>query len=232
MIQLRKSDDRGRTKLDWLDGRHTFSFGEYYDPAMMGFSKLRVINEDWIAPGGGFGTHPHRDMEIITWILEGALRHRDSMGNGPVIRAGDMQRMTAGTGITHSEINDSATQPVHMLQIWILPSQTGLTPGYEQQTFPAERRRGADRLVVSPDGRDNSLMIHQNARIHIAQVEPGTPLTHEVPPGRRTWIQAARGPVEINGLRLESGDGAGAIDERRLVISSPGESDVLLFDLP
>jgi quercetin 2,3-dioxygenase len=232
MTKVRRSDERGMTRLDWLDSRHTFSFAEYYDPAAMGFSCLRVINEDRIAPGQGFGTHPHRDMEIITWILEGALRHRDSMGSSSVIRAGDIQRMTAGTGVTHSEFNDSTEHPVHLLQIWIEPSRRALAPGYEQRNFPVERRRGRLCLVASPDGRDDSLTIHQDVLIYIGTLEAGTPLVRDLAPGRKAWVQVARGVAEVNGVQMSAGDGARIADERQVVLSSPKEAEVLLFDIP
>jgi len=231
MITIRKSDERGQGGSAWLDSRHTFSFDTYYDPRHMGFRSLRVINEDWIRPGTGFGKHPHRDMEIITYVLEGALSHEDSMGNGSVIRAGDLQRMTAGTGIMHSEFNHSESETVHLLQIWILPERPGLTPGYEQKTFPPAERRNRWQLVASRDGRDGSLRIHQDAMLQLATLETGAKLTYGLDNGRHAWLQIARGMVTLNGRTLDQGDGAPVSDERKLELTALNDAEVLLFDL-
>ncbi len=232
MLSIRKSSERGVTRLDWLDSRHTFSFGEYYDPHTMGFSVLRVINEDVVAPRAGFPTHPHRDMEIVTWVLSGALEHRDSLGNGSVIRPGDGQRMTAGTGVTHSEFNHSSNEPVHLLQIWLLPTRSGLVPGYEQLNFAEAQRRGRLRLIASPDGADGSITIHQDARIYTALLEGSDAAEHRLEPGRRAWLQVGRGAVTVNGTPMRQGDGAAIEGESRLTIAAEQESEVLLFDLP
>ncbi|MEW6774947.1 MAG: pirin family protein [Bdellovibrionota bacterium] len=232
MIQVRKSDERGRTQISWLDGRHTFSFGGYYDPEWMGFSSLRVINEDRVAPGGGFPTHPHRDMEIVTYVLEGALEHKDSLGNGSIIRPGEVQRMSAGTGITHSEFNHSRSEPVHLLQIWFLPARAGIKPGYEQKTFSEEERKGRWRLVASPDGKDGSVTIHQDARLYAALLDgAGEEISFTPATGRRLWVQAARGAFELNGKTLVAGDGAAAVDEKEIRLQAKEPGEALLFDL-
>jgi redox-sensitive bicupin YhaK (pirin superfamily) len=228
MLTLRKARDRGHANHGWLVSRHTFSFADYMDPAHMGFSVLRVINEDRVAPGQGFPTHGHRDMEIISYVLEGALSHKDSMGNGSVIRPGDVQRMSAGTGVTHSEYNGSEKEGVHFLQIWILPEKRGIAPGYEQKHFSEDDRRGAWRLVASPDAAGGSLKIHQDARIYSALVD-GT-LDHAIAPGRRAWLQVARGKVQVGELELREGDGLAVENEASLKVSGSGEA--LLFDLP
>ena len=232
MISIRKKTERGATRLDWLDSRHTFSFGDYWDPAAQGFSVLRVINEDRVAPGAGFPTHPHRDMEIVTWVLSGALEHRDSLGNGSIIRPGDAQRMTAGTGVTHSEFNHSRSEPVHFLQIWLLPARAGLAPGYEQLNFAEAERRGRLRLIVSPNGADHSITIHQDARIHAALIEQDGAVERRLESGRRAWLQVARGAVSVNGVGMSEGDGAAIENESGLKIAASQESEVLLFDLP
>jgi redox-sensitive bicupin YhaK (pirin superfamily) len=232
MLSIRKSSERGGTRLAWLDSRHTFSFGEYYDPAAMGFSVLRVINDDVVAPRAGFPTHAHRDMEIITWVLSGALEHRDSLGNGSIIRPGDAQRMTAGTGVTHSEFNHSPKEPVHFLQIWLLPVQRGLAPGYEQLNFAEAKRRGRMRLIASPDGADGSITIHQDARIHAAVLEEHKAVVHLFEAGRKAWLQVARGAVTVNGTSMNQGDGAAIESESRVTVAATKESEVLLFDLP
>ena len=231
MIKIRKSTERGHLNFGWLDTYHTFSFGEYYDPRNMGFRTLRVINEDFVSPGRGFPTHGHSDMEIITYILAGALEHRDSMGNGSVIRPGDVQRMSAGTGVRHSEKNPSAEESVHLLQIWILPAEQGIRPGYEQKSFAEDERRGRLRLVASPDGGEGSVTIHQDARLYATLLAAGQSVEHELGPGRHAWAQVASGAVEINGQSLAQGDGAAASEEERLVIKASESAEVLLFDL-
>jgi redox-sensitive bicupin YhaK (pirin superfamily) len=231
MIALRRADERGRTRLDWLDSRHTFSFGEYHDPAHMGFRTLRVVNDDRVAPGRGFGTHPHRDMEILTWVLDGALEHRDSLGNGSVIRPGDAQRMSAGTGITHSEFNPSPAEPVHFLQIWILPARTGIAPGYEQRAFPADGRRGALRLVASSDGRDGAVTIHQDVDVYATLLASGETVTHPLARGRHAWLQVARGTARVGDTALHEGDGVATDDERTITVTATAPAELLLFDL-
>ncbi|WP_127077195.1 pirin family protein [Rhodomicrobium lacus] len=230
MVVIR-SEDRGRTQIDWLDSRHTFSFGEYYDPKRMGFGPLRVINEDRVAPGGGFPTHAHRDMEIISYVIEGELQHKDSMGNGSVIRPGDVQHMSAGTGVRHSEFNASDTEPVHFLQIWVLPERDGATPGYNQKTFSVPGKSGRLRLVVSGDGRDGSIAINRDVDIYATILEPGEPVEHRVADGRARWVQVVRGSVTANGERLDAGDGAGTISEEDICIEAVEKAEVLLFDM-
>lgn len=231
MISVRHSKDRGHFNFGWLDTRHTFSFGEYHDSEQMQFRSLRVINEDWVQPGQGFGTHPHRDMEILTWVLEGALEHKDSLGSGDVIRPGELQRMSAGTGILHSEFNASATEPVHLLQIWILPEAKGLAPRYGQTEFPAEGRHNNSQLVASRSGREGSLDIHQDVELRVADLDPGTTLDYPLAAGRSAWIQVARGSLTVNGVALRAGDGAAIADETTLSISAAEPSQALLFDL-
>ena len=230
MITIRKAKDRGHLDHGWLDTYHTFSFDQYYDPRWMGFQSLRVINEDRVAPRHGFPTHSHRDMEIITYILEGALEHQDSMGNGSVIRPGDVQRMTAGTGVSHSEANPS-DEPVHLLQIWILPNARGLKPGYEQKVFSDDEKRGRLRLVASADGREGSVTINQDANVYATVLEPGQQVTHPIAPNRHAWIQVAKGIVILNGTQLYQGDGAAASNEPSLTINPLVLSELLLFDL-
>ena len=229
MIQVRKADERGHFDHGWLDTYHTFSFADYYEPKFMGFRTLRVINEDRVAPGRGFGTHGHRDMEIITYVLEGLLGHRDSMGTGSVIRPGEVQRMSAGSGVTHSEMNASSSDPVHLLQIWIEPDRRGLEPEYEQKAFPAEERNGRLRLVASPDGREGSLKIHQDVDLYAANVREGDALRFEFRPKRHGWLQVARGDLTVNGTPLRAGDGAAISDEKSIEVRGNGE--MLLFDL-
>jgi len=229
MITVRKAEDRGHFNHGWLDTYHTFSFADYYDPNFMGFRDLRVINEDRVQPGRGFGTHGHRDMEIITYILEGELAHRDSMGTGSVIRPGEVQRMSAGTGVMHSEMNPSPEKPVHLLQIWILPEREGIKPGYEQKTFPETERQGRLRLVASPDAREGSLEIHQDVDLFASTLRDGKAVTHEFRPNRYGWLQVARGSVDVNGKKLNAGDGAAIEGERSIALRGNGE--VLLFDL-
>src|ERR671924_2139197 len=207
MIILRRSSERGITKSGWLDSRHTFSFGDYYNPQHMGFSHLRVINEDRVVPGAGFGTHSHRDMEIITYVLEGALAHRDSTGTSSVIRPGEVQRMSAGTGISHSEYNRSRTEPVHFLQIWILPDRQGLQPSYEQRSFASEELRGQWRLIAARDGREGAVTLHQDVDVLVARLEPGEQVAHHLRPGRHAWVQVASGGAMLNGVSLKEGDG-------------------------
>ena len=228
MIALRPAEERGHTRLSWLDSRHSFSFDRYYDPRHMGFRVLRVINEDRVDPGQGFGTHPHRDMEILTFVLEGALEHKDSLGNGSVIRPGDVQRMTAGTGISHSEFNPSRTEPVHFLQVWILPERPGLEPSYEQRSFPA----AGLRLVGSRDGREGSVRIHQDVLVYVARLSPGEEVVHALAPGRHAWIQMARGAAQVNGMRLAAGDGAALSEERWVTLRGVDGAEALVFDLP
>ena len=228
MIALRPAEERGHTRLSWLDSRHSFSFDRYYDPRHMGFRVLRVINEDRVDPGQGFGTHPHRDMEILTFVLEGALEHKDSLGSGSVIRPGDVQRMTAGTGISHSEFNPSRTEPVHFLQVWILPERPGLEPSYEQRSFPA----AGLRLVGSRDGREGSVRIHQDVLVHLARLSPGEDVVHALVPGRHAWIQMARGAAQVNGARLAAGDGAALSEERSVTLRGVDGAEALVFDLP
>jgi redox-sensitive bicupin YhaK (pirin superfamily) len=231
MIRVRKSSERGHFDHGWLDTYHTFSFSRYYDPRQMGFRSLRVINEDWVSPGQGFGLHPHENMEIVTYVLEGSLAHRDSLGTGSVIRPGELQRMTAGTGIRHSEANPSPTERVHLYQIWLLPEREGLEPSYEQKAFPAEERRGRLRLVASPDGADGSLTIRQDARILLGTLEDGEQLSHELRQDRHAWLQVLRGAVDLSGLSLGAGDGAAVSEEPGLSIRAGGPTEVMLFDL-
>ncbi len=232
MIHIRKAAERGRTQLDWLDSRHTFSFGDYYDPRHMGFRALRVINEDRVAPGKGFPTHSHRDMEIVTYVLDGALEHKDSLGNGSVIRPGDVQRMSAGRGITHSEFNPSRVAPVHFLQIWILPAERGIAPGYEQKGIDLDAARG--KLVLIASGRDaaGAVKLHQDAAIAVAKLDRGVMLAYQPPAGRHAWLQVARGGVTVGADALTAGDGAAISDEPELKMSADSAAEVLLFDLP
>lgn len=231
-IDVRRSADRGRTRLGWLDSRHTFSFGGYHDGRFMGFGPLRVINEDRVQPGQGFGTHAHRDMEILSYVLEGALAHRDSLGTGSVIRPGDVQRMSAGTGVSHSEFNDSRSEVVHFLQIWIVPDTDGLAPSYEQKSFAAEACRDAWRLVASPDGADGSLVVHQDVRMYASLLGRNQILEQPIEPGRRAWLQVARGTVTLGTITLEVGDGAALSDASSLALRGEQDAELLLFDLP
>lgn len=232
MLTIRYAQERGHAAWGWLDSWHTFSFGDYHDPAYMGFRALRVINDDRIAPGGGFPNHPHRDMEIITYVVEGALAHQDSLGNGSVIRPGEVQRMSAGTGIVHSEFNHSGTEPVRLLQIWILPEQKGIEPGYEQKQFPASDRQGQLRVVASPDGHDGSVVIHQDAKVYAALLGPGDRAIHALAPGRYAWVQMVRGSARIQGNLLTEGDGAAMSEEQAVLIEGVEAAELLLFDLP
>jgi hypothetical protein len=231
MISVRRSDDRGHFDHGWLDTRHTFSFAEYLDPRFMGFRDLRVINEDRVRAGEGFGTHGHRDMEIISYVLEGELAHRDSLGHGETLRPGEVQRMTAGTGIRHSEFNGSPASPLHFLQIWILPERSGLPPGYEQKAFPEAERRGRLRLVAAPGGPDGALSINQDVRVFAGLLAAGERDRIELAPGRGAWVQVARGSASVNGVELRAGDGAAIEDEAALEISGVSDAEVLAFDL-
>jgi redox-sensitive bicupin YhaK (pirin superfamily) len=231
MIRIRKAEDRGHFDFGWLNTYHTFSFDQYYDPEHMSFRTLRVINEDRVKPGVGFPTHSHRDMEIVTYILEGALRHQDSMGNGSVIRPGDVQRMTAGTGVSHSEFNPSKEEPVHLLQIWIMPKQRNLPPGYEQKAFSEEERRGKLCLIASQDGGKGSVAINQDASIYASILAPGETLEHKLGANRHAWVQVARGAVSVNGEGLEQGDGAALSEETVVRIDGQEPGEILLFDL-
>jgi redox-sensitive bicupin YhaK (pirin superfamily) len=231
MVTVRRSDERGRSQHGWLDSRHTFSFADYQDPQHMGFRQLRVINEDRVQPGRGFPTHAHRDMEIVSYVLQGALQHQDSLGNGSIIRPGDVQRMSAGTGVTHSEYNPSSTEPVHFLQIWILPERQGLPPGYEQRTFPAAERDGRLRLVASRTGREGSVTVHQDVDLFAAVLAAGAPLVHRLAAGRHAWVQVARGAIAVNGTALGQGDGAALGAEAAVELHATRPAEVLLFDL-
>jgi hypothetical protein len=233
MITVRLAKERGTANFGWLDSRHTFSFGEYHDPAQMGIGPLRVINEDRVSPGQGFGTHGHKDMEIISYVLEGALEHKDSIGTGSVIRPGDVQVMSAGTGIRHSEFNHSKTEPVHFLQIWVRPNRQGIAPRYEQKTFPDAEKRGRLRLVGSSDGRDGSVVIHQDVELFAALLNAGEDLTHALATGRKGWIQVIRGAVALSGRDLVAGDGAAVANEPDLSITAKVDhTELLVFDLP
>jgi hypothetical protein len=233
MISIRPADARGAANFGWLDSRHTFSFGDYHDADHMGFGPLRVINEDRVQPGKGFEPHGHRDMEIVSYVLEGALEHKDSIGTGSVIRPGDVQRMSAGTGIRHSEFNHSRTEPVHFLQIWLLPERVGIAPGYEQKSFTQAQRRGALRLIVSRDGRDDSVRIHQDVDVYASIPGAGNTVTYALAPKRRAWLQVARGAVELGSQALRAGDGAAITDQATIVIKAMADdAEVLLFDLP
>lgn len=230
MLIVRPSEARGHANHGWLDSHHTFSFSDYYDPSHMGFRALRVINEDRVAPRSGFATHPHRDMEIITYVLSGQIEHRDSMGSVGVLRAGELQRMTAGTGVLHSEKNNTG-EALHFLQIWVLPEHEGLTPGYEQKAFPEEERRGRFRLVVSPEGRDGALKVHQDMRLYSTLLGEGEEAGYELALGRHAWLQVARGAGTLNGVALKAGDGVAVSEESRLVLSATEPLEALLFDL-
>jgi len=231
MISVRDRNTRGRTRTGWLDSRHTFSFGDYQEPSQMGFRALRVVNEDRVAAGAGFDRHGHRDMEIVSYVLSGALEHQDSLGTGSVIRPGDVQRMSAGTGILHSEYNPSRSEPVHFLQIWILPERQGLEPGYEQKRFPPEERRGRFRLVGDRQGTDGALTIHQDVRLYAADLQAGQVLAQKLPSGRHAWLQVARGAVELEGRELREGDGAAISDERSVALATGSGAELLWFEL-
>ncbi|MGK7875277.1 MAG: pirin family protein [Xenococcaceae cyanobacterium] len=231
MIAIRKAKDRGAANLGWLNTHHTFSFANYYDPEYLGFRSLRVINEDRVSPGAGFGTHGHRNMEIITYVLEGALEHKDSIGNGSVIQPGEVQRMSAGTGILHSEFNHSKTDPVHFLQIWVLPERKGLPPSYEQHNFEVAKTSGKLRLIAAPDGRDGAVSVHQNMDLYAGVLESGDRLSHSLQPQHHVWVQVARGAITLNGLPLNTSDGAAITDETDIVIEARKDAEILLFDL-
>lgn len=231
MIAIRRSEERGGGSHGWLDTRHTFSFDQYYDPKFMGFRSLRVINEDVVAPANGFPTHPHRDMEIITYVLNGKLEHKDSLGTGSIILPGDGQRMSAGRGIRHSEFNPSKTEPVHLLQIWIMPDRSGLDPSYEQKSFPNQEKEGKLRVIASPDAKDGSVKINQDASLYVSLLSPGQEVTHEFSNGRYGWLQVAKGQVQLDGAMLNQGDGAAISQEKDLTIRGTQDSEILLFDL-
>jgi redox-sensitive bicupin YhaK (pirin superfamily) len=231
MIAIRKSSDRGHLNHGWLDTYHTFSFGEYYDPAQMSFRTLRVMNEDRVAPGQGFGMHGHRDMEIVTYVLSGALEHKDSLGHGEVLRPGELQRMSAGRGIRHSEFNPSSDEAVHLYQIWLMPREMGLEPSYEQKAFPAAERQNRLRLVASPTGEEGSLTIQQDARLYLTTLDAGVELPFQLAPNRHGWLQILSGAVSLNGQPLAAGDGAAISGEEELSLLAAGPSEVLLFDL-
>jgi redox-sensitive bicupin YhaK (pirin superfamily) len=232
MIRVRKSAERGHFDHGWLKTHHTFSFARYHDPRHVRFRALRVMNEDWIDPGREFGEHPHENMEILTYVLSGALAHRDSLGTGSVIRPGELQRMSAGTGIRHGEANPSATEPVHLYQIWLFPDRDGHEPSYEQSAFPESERLNRLRLVASPDGEEGSLTIHQDARLYLGALEPGKSVRHVIAEGRHAWVQVARGAVLLNGVALVEGDGAAVSDDAELsIVASDAPAEVLLFDL-
>ncbi|MBD1804944.1 pirin family protein [Microcoleus sp. FACHB-SPT15] len=231
MLTIRKAEDRGHANHGWLDSYHTFSFANYYDPKHMEFRALRVINEDRVIGGAGFGTHGHRDMEIITYVLEGSLEHKDSLGTGSVIQPGDVQRMSAGTGIRHSEFNHSETESVHFLQIWLLPKTEGIRPSYEQRNFELANSPGKLRLVAAPDAREGALTVHQDVDLYAAVLEPGDRISHTLQPQRHAWIQVARGAVTLNGLPLDKGDGVAISDETNLVIEATTDAEILLFDM-
>lgn len=232
MITVRPATARGTANFGWLDSRHTFSFGHYHDPAHMGFGALRVINEDRVVPAAGFGTHGHQNMEIISYVLDGALEHKDSLGTGSIIRPGEVQKMSAGSGITHSEFNASKTDPVHFLQIWIQPDRSNIAPSYDQKAFPDAERRGRLRLVVSPDGAEGSIRLVQDARMYATLLAAGESVAHDLAPKRRAWVQVARGALTVNGIRLAAGDGAAIEGESRLELAAAEDAEVLLFDLP
>ncbi len=231
MLQVRRASERGHADHGWLNTYHTFSFADYYDPQQMGFRSLRVINEDRVAPGQGFGTHGHRDMEIISYVLDGALQHRDSLGHGAVLRPGEFQRITAGTGVRHSEFNPSAGEGVHFYQIWLTPSRPGLPPGYEQRDFPEAEKRGRWRLVAAPDGADGALTINQDARISLTTLSDGEALPYPLAPGRHAWLQVLRGTVELAGHALQAGDGVAVSDEAEVSVRATGPAELMLFDL-
>jgi redox-sensitive bicupin YhaK (pirin superfamily) len=232
MITRRVAQERGHAQHGWLESSHTFSFADYYDPRYMGFRVLRVINEDRVQPGKGFPTHSHRDMEIVSYVLAGALEHKDSLGTGAVIRPGDVQRMSAGTGVTHSEFNASPRDPVHFLQIWLLPERTGLPPSYEQRTFSDDEKQGTLRLVASRDGREGSVTIHQDVALYASLLPAGERVQHAPAPGRHAWVHIARGALTLNGLALATGDGAAVTGETLLTLTATDQANVLLFDLP
>jgi redox-sensitive bicupin YhaK (pirin superfamily) len=231
MLLIRRADERGRANLGWLDSRHTFSFADYHDPRYMGYGPLRVINEDRVQPGQGFGTHSHRDMEIISYVLEGELAHRDSIGNGSVIRRGDVQRMSAGTGVQHSEFNHSPSLPVHFFQIWLFPDRRGLAPGYEEKHFDDAEKRGRLKLVASRDGREGSVVVHQDADLYASLLATGDEVAHATQRTRKGWVQLASGAITVNGEQLAPGDGAAIAYEDDIAIRATADSELLLFDM-
>jgi quercetin 2,3-dioxygenase len=231
MHTIRLSKDRGHADFGWLNSQHTFSFGDYHDPRFMGFGPLRVINEDRVAPGAGFAKHSHRDMEILSWVLEGALEHKDSLGTGARIHPGELQRMTAGTGVTHSEFNGSPSEPVHFLQIWLLPEARGLEPGYEQRAFAPIELKDRWRLIAARDGREGAVKVHQDADLYAARVSAGTELVHRPAAGRHLWLQVACGAVEVDGAQLSAGDGMSWVDPGQVVVRAREPGEVLLFDM-
>jgi len=232
MNRIRRSAERGHFDHGWLDTFHTFSFAGYHDPAHMGFRALRVINDDRVAPGEGFGMHPHRDMEILTWVLDGALAHEDSMGHRQVLRPGEIQRMSAGTGVMHSEFNDSTEEPVHLLQIWLLPERKGIEPSYEQKPFPLDGRTNRLRLLAAPDARDGAVRIHTDAELHVATLDDGARVEHALPPDRHAWLHVARGRVEAFGHELDAGDALAISEESAVSVRAlQADSEILLFDL-
>lgn len=231
MITLRRSDERGHNRIDWLESRHSFSFGDYYDPAHESFGPLRVINEDWIKGGAGFPPHPHRDMEIVTYVLDGAIAHKDSTGGSGVIRPGEIQRMSAGTGITHAEFNASPTQGCHLLQIWIVPSRRGIEPGYEQKTVDADAVKNHFGRIAAPEPRENEVRLVQDAEIWVAKLDADVEAIHTLAPGRKAWLQVARGEITLGEDTLKAGDAAATTDQTQIAIRSKAPSEVLLFDL-
>ena len=231
MLTRRNANERGHADHGWLDSHHTFSFADYYDPAHMGFRALRVINDDTVAPGRGFGSHPHRDMEIVSYVLDGALAHVDSMGTGSTIEPGDVQRMSAGTGVVHSELNASKTEPVHFLQIWLIPAERGIKPGYEQKHFTRADKQGRLRLVASPTGKDGSVTVHTDAELYAGVLDRGQRAEHVLAPNRHAWVHVARGRVRVNGHALATGDGAAISDERAVTVEGIDGGEILLFDL-
>ncbi len=231
MIQIRRAEERGHADHGWLKTYHTFSFSSFQDPQHMRFRSLRVMNEDWVAPGQGFGTHPHNDMEIVTYVLAGALEHKDSMGNGEVLTPGEFQRMSAGTGITHSEFNPSQSEPVHLYQIWMLPECKGIEPSYEQKRFPDEEMRNRLRLVAARESVDGSLLIHQDARIFLSKIDAGQQVVYEPATGRHAWLQVLRGSVSLNSDDLQTSDGAAVTEENLLTIQATSDAEIMLFDL-
>ena len=232
MFDIIRSDSRGAADHGWLRSKHTFSFADYHNPEMMGFAKLRVVNEDWIEPGMGFGTHPHRDMEIVTYMIDGALEHKDSMGNGSTIRPGELQRMTAGTGVLHSEFNHSQEEQAHLLQIWILPERNGLEPGYEQKLFPSDEKRNTWRIVGSRDGRDGSLTIHQDVNLLSTELEAGKELEYEFEGKRRGFLQVVHGSIDVDGESISAGDAVATQDQSALTVRAIDDAELLLFDMP
>ena len=230
-LNIRRANERGHADHGWLNSHHTFSFADYYDPAHMGFRSLRVINDDRVAPGKGFGTHPHRDMEIFSYVLEGALQHKDSIGNGSVLKPGQIQLMSAGSGVTHSEFNPSGSEPLHFLQIWIQPRERGLTPSYTEWRPKSEQADAPKVLVISPDGRDGSATIHQDAEIYRIRLQPGQTVKHELKPGRGAWLQIAEGALALNGVALATGDGASTEEPGTLTFTADEPTEALLFDL-